>query len=343
MADDPERPVGIGEVSRELGLSPTRIRELADIGLIPVTRTAGGHRRFDLPAVRAAIARRALPEDGLPLATRAEPSWRHELTILGLAEDQVWKRIKQDLDIPPDTKAGRIMAYAFTEMLNNAIDHSESETVAVSFWVSGDQWCFEVKDEGLGVFAKLIAGLHLGSEFESVQELSKGKRTTDPERHSGEGIFFTSKIVDLFRLTSSGVRWTVDNLRNDQALGIVPAVPGTSVQCQVDPHTERVIADTFREFTDDHEFVRTRPVVKLFEIATPFVSRSEARRLLDGLAADFETVEVDFNGVTDVGQGFIDELLRVWPDTHPGKTVVPLNMNAAVRFMVDRIRRRSQT
>ncbi len=116
---------------------------------------------------------------------------------------------------------------------------------------------------------------------------------------------------------------------------------GTSVQCQVDPHTDRVIADIFLEFTDDHEFVRTRPVVKLFEIATPFVSRSEARRLLDGLAADFETVEVDFNGVTDVGQGFIDELLRVWPDTYPGKTVVPLNMNAAVRFMVDRIRRRS--
>jgi hypothetical protein len=82
--------------------------------------------------------------------------------------------------------------------------------------------------------------------------------------------------------------------------------------------------------------VRTRPVVKLFEIGTAFVSRSEARRLLEGLEADFETVEVDFTGITDVGQGFVDELLRVWPTTHPGKTVLPVNMNPAVEFMVRR-------
>ena len=114
---------------------------------------------------------------------------------------------------------------------------------------------------------------------------------------------------------------------------------GTSVQCQIDPHTDRVLADVFREFTQDHAFVRTRPVVKLFEISTAFVSRSEARRLLDGLDADFDIVEVDFAGVIDVGQGFVDELLRVWPATHPGKTVLPINMTPAVEFMV----RRGQT
>ncbi|HUC55750.1 MAG TPA: MerR family transcriptional regulator, partial [Streptosporangiaceae bacterium] len=86
--NEPERLVGIGEVARDLGLSPTWIRELADIGIIPVQRTAGGHRRFDLPAVRAAIARRTLKEDGLPLTPAAEPAWRRELTILGLAEDE---------------------------------------------------------------------------------------------------------------------------------------------------------------------------------------------------------------------------------------------------------------
>ena len=86
----------------------------------------------------------------------------------------------------------------------------------------------------------------------------------------------------------------------------------------------------------DHAFVRTRPVVKLFEIGTVFVSRSEARRLLDGLEADFDTVEVDFTRVTDVGQGFVDELLRVWPSAHPSKTVIPSNMNEAVEFMVRR-------
>jgi hypothetical protein len=50
----------------------------------------------------------------------------------------------------------------------------------------------------------------------------------------------------------------------------------------------------------------------------------------------FDTVEVDFAGVADVGQGFVDDLLRVWPRAHPGKVVIPTNMNPAVEFMVQR-------
>jgi anti-sigma regulatory factor (Ser/Thr protein kinase) len=228
------------------------------------------------------------------------------------------------------------MEYAFTEMLNNAIDHSASDTVTITWWVDTDQWSFEVRDYGVGAYLKLREGLHLASDFEAVQELSKGKRTTDKQRHTGEGIFFTSKAVDIFRLTSSGVRWTVDNLRDDTALGVVPASKGTSVVCQIDPNTDRSLAGVFLEFSRDHAFVRTRPVVKLFEIGTTFVSRSEARRLLDGLESDFDTIEVDFAGVTDVGQGFVDELLRVWPAGHHDKTVIPINMNPAVQFMIGR-------
>jgi len=336
MAENPDHLVRIADVARELGLSASRVRQLADSEAIPSSRTSGGHRLFDLAAVRAAVARRELSAGTPPLARSSTPTWQHELTVLGLAEHEVWQRLADDLRIGTGGNARSIAAYAFMEMLNNAIDHSGSETVLITWWMSPEQWSFEIKDGGLGVYAKLLAGLHLRSEFESVQELSKGKRTTDPARHTGEGIFFTSKVVDFFQLTSSGVRWSVDNLRHDVALGAASAVPGTAVFCQIDPHTDRVIAEVFREFTDDHAFVRTRPVVKLFEIGTAFVSRSEARRLLDGLDADFDTVEVDFTGVTDVGQGFVDELLRVWPTTHPGKSVLPINMNPAVEFMVKR-------
>jgi anti-sigma regulatory factor (Ser/Thr protein kinase) len=328
--------VRIADVARELGLSPTRIRQLADAGVIPSSRTPGGHRLFDLGAVRAAVARRTLPENPLTAIMDAEPSWRHELTLLGLSEDVVWDRAGEDLRLDRASPAGRITGYAFTEMLNNAIDHSGSESVTINWWTDPEQWTFEVRDYGVGVYPRLREGLRLASDFEAVQELSKGKRTTDPVRHTGEGIFFTSKAVDLFRLTSSGVRWTVDNIRHDAALGLVPATEGTSVVCQIDPQTDRTLPDIFQEFTRDHAFVRTRPVVRLFDIGTVFVSRSEARRLLDGLAADFDVVEADFTGVTDVGQGFVDELLRVWPASHPGKTVVPVNMNEAVEFMIRR-------
>jgi len=336
MTEPSKNLVKVAEVARELGLSPTRIRQLADADVIPSTRSPGGHRLFDLGAVRAAIVRRTLPEDPLTVATGAAPSWQHELTLLGLSEDIVWLRVAEDLDLDRESPAGKIMGYAFTEMLNNAIDHSASETATITWWVGTDQWSFEVRDYGVGAFPKLREGLHLASEFEAVQELSKGKRTTDSQRHTGEGIFFTSKAVDIFRMTSFGVRWTVDNLREDIALGLVPESDGTSVVCQVDPQTDRSLASVFHEFSRDFAFVRTRPAVKLFEIGTTFVSRSEARRLLDGLEADFDTVEVDFVGVTDVGQGFVDELLRVWPAAHPRKTVIPINMNSAVQFMIER-------
>jgi hypothetical protein len=139
---------------------------------------------------------------------------------------------------------------------------------------------FEIRDYGVGAYPKLRVGLHLASDFEAVQELSKGKRTTDASRHTGGGIFFSSKAIDIFRLTSSGVRWTVDNLRHDVALGVVPDAVGTSVVCQIDPQTDRELSDVFRQFTNNFSFTTTRPVVKLFEIGTSFVSRSEARRLL---------------------------------------------------------------
>jgi anti-sigma regulatory factor (Ser/Thr protein kinase) len=333
---EPSHLVRIADVARELGLSPSRIRQLADSGVIPSARTAGGHRLFDLGAVRAEVARRTLPEDPLTSAQEAEPSWSQELTLLGLSEAAVWRHVKDDLGLDPESPATRIMGYAFTEMLNNAIDHSGSETVSIRWWANSAQWIFEIRDYGVGAYPKLRVGLGLASDFEAVQELSKGKRTTDQARHTGEGIFFTSKAVDLFRLASSGVRWTVDNIRHDVALGVVDEASGTSVTCQIDPQTERDLAEIFHQFTDNFSFTRTRPIVKLFDIGTSFVSRSEARRLLDGLADDFEIIEVDFTGVSDVGQGFVDELLRVWPQGHPGKIVDPTNMNPAVEFMVRR-------
>jgi anti-sigma regulatory factor (Ser/Thr protein kinase)/predicted DNA-binding transcriptional regulator AlpA len=331
-----ERLVRIGEVAAELGLSPSRIRQLTDSGVVPSARSAGGQRLFDLGEVRAALAKRALPLDPLAVTTEEKPAWHRELTVLGLSEDVIWRRVREDLGLDSESPAGRIMGYAFTEMLNNAIDHSGSNRVTIKWWVTSDQWSFEIRDYGVGAFPKLRTGLALANDFEAIQELSKGKRTTDRARHAGEGIFFTSKAVDIFRLSSSGIRWTVDNLRHDVALGVTPTATGTSAECQIDPQAKRSLPAIFEEFTEDLAFVRTRPVVKLFEAGTTFVSRSEARRLLDGLAADFRTVEVDFTGVSDVGQGFVDELLRVWPDAHPDKTVIPTNMNPAVEFMVRR-------
>jgi hypothetical protein len=63
--------------------------------------------------------------------------------------------------------------------------------------------------------------------------------------------------------------------------------------------------------------------------------RSEAKRLMRGLER-FQEVLVDFTGREEVGQGFVDEVLRVWPSQHPGTAVQPTGMTGPVEFMVKR-------
>lgn len=247
----------------------------------------------------------------------------------------MWRDAQSALELDSKTPATRSTAYAFTEMLNNAIDHSGGAFVDVDLWSDRDRLAFRIRDDGRGVFPHLREALGLAEDVEAIAELSKGKRTTAPDRHTGEGIFFTSKLADVFRLESAGLRWTVDNIRDDHAVGISPVQTGTTVFFEVHAATTKVPTDVFERFTEDFGFVRTRPVVRLFELGRTFVSRSEARRLLAGLD-QFTEIDVDFTGVEEVGQGFVDELFRVWPAGHPGHLIEAINMNPAVEFMVRR-------
>ena len=78
-----------------------------------------------------------------------------------------------------------------------------------------------------------------------------------------------------------------------------------------------------------------RHVIRLSDTDSILMARSEARRVLS-TASGFEEVGVDFAGVEQVGQGFADEMFRVWPSQNPGVHVIPINMNEAVDFMVRR-------
>ena len=92
-----------------------------------------------------------------------------------------------------------------------------------------------------------------------------------------------------------------------------------------------------RPRASDHDFEASgaRVVVRLVELDTDFVSRSEAKRLLANLDR-FREVILDFQGVRGVGQGFVDEIFRVWSRAHPDVKFVPKAMNRAVEFMVRR-------
>lgn len=255
----------------------------------------------------------------------------------GLEEDRLWKEVRPRVSQTIPENADRILYYAFTELVNNAIDHSQGSWVEVAFPSSSSSIVLEVFDDGVGVFEHIRGRMGLPDLLSALQEVSKGKLTTAPDRHTGEGIFFVSKIADFFELESNGLCWKVDNVRIDAAVAEASPRRGTRARFEVDPRKTHTLSQLFEEYTKDYEFSKTRIVVKLFTIGVRFVSRSEAKRLLQGLEK-FREVVLDFSGVKEVGQGFADEVFRVWVAAHPEIRLVPENISSTVAFMVRRAR-----
>lgn len=265
----------------------------------------------------------------------AQGAWPRE----SLAEDAVWR----ELETPIRSRVSRanvrsILRYGLTEMVNNAIDHSRGGSVAVRVVEPGDRISFEVEDDGVGIFAHVMEARGLASPFEAVAELQKGKVTTMPEAHTGEGIFFTSRMADRMTIESGTTRWVIDGRKGDQAIETAPARVGTLVHFEIAKDSGRTTLDVFGSFTNaDVGFSRSRTSIKLFREGDEIVSRSEARRLLAGLER-FEEVQLDFHQVRGIGQGFADEVFRVWQREHPMTKLVVANADPAVRFTIDRAR-----
>ncbi len=267
----------------------------------------------------------------------------------GLEEDRVFDMIKKEtgifLDLPKNV--ADILEYGFTEMLNNAIEHSQSADVRVSMkrpptGQAGDAAVvrFEVLDRGIGLFENLMHVRKLSNVQEAIQDLLKGKQTTMPERHSGEGIFFTRRAADAFMVTSSDRRLLFDNRRDDFTVATVPAMVGTKITLVIDIDSPRVLRDVFKPFTDEEfEFSTTEVTIHLYQPggSVDFISRSQARRLLVGLEK-FKKIILDFSHVATVGQGFADEIFRVWHRHHPDVIFETRNTNQDIDFMLSRAR-----
>jgi len=235
-----------------------------------------------------------------------------------------------------------IFTYAFLEMFNNAIDHSSSKSIQVDVGTKEGRLFFVVRDRGIGVFRNVMRERHLRSEIEAIQDLLKGKVTTQPRVHSGEGIFFTSKISDVFSLSSYNHRLKIDNVADDISIKKNPrATRGTQVYFSVALNTTKHLNDVFKQYThtapdSDYGFDKTEVKIKLYIMGGIHVSRSQARRVLSGLEK-FKTVVLDFERVPSVGQAFADEIFRVFKRAHPDIRLQPVNMNDAVAFMVNRV------
>ncbi len=217
-----------------------------------------------------------------------------------LQEDLVWStEIKAAIEPLPDNVIN-IWHHGFTEMFNNAIDHSGGTAILVSINKTAISTEISISDDGVGIFKKIQSEFDLLDERHAIFELSKGKLTTDPKNHSGEGIFFTSRMFDKFSILSGGLYFSHERGKPaDWLLERSKAHPGTSVFMQLNNHTARTTKKVFDEYTqgDDYAFDKTVVPVDLAKYgADELVSRSQAKRLLSRVEL-FKQVVFDFKSV----------------------------------------------
>lgn len=263
---------------------------------------------------------------------------RRILHIKGLQENIVLSNIKSKTGIFMSISANvsNIVSYAFTEMLNNAIEHSQSETIEIVMEKGEENIFFRVIDKGVGIYNNIMQKKHLHDQLEAIQDLTKGKLTTAPEAHSGEGIFFTSKVSDLLIIQSSRKKLVFDNLLNDIFIKDIGNIAGTKITFSISLDSKRSLNNIFKQYTDDSfEFSKTRVVVKLYKKGLEYISRSQARRIISGLDK-FKMVILDFKEIETVGQGFADEIFRVWKSSFPHIDIVYKSASENVRFMIKR-------
>lgn len=256
-----------------------------------------------------------------------------------LAEDIVWRSdIESSLGQLPENVFD-IWHYGFTEMFNNVIDHAEGSSVEILLRKNAAVAELAIIDNGIGIFRKIQSKLELVDERHAILELSKGKLTTDPTNHTGEGIFFTSRMFDAFDIISGGVYFSHKfGDAEDWILERARPESGTTVWMKLNNHTSRTLKKVFAKFTSNDEFGFTKTVVpvRLAQYGDDkLISRSQAKRLLARVDR-FRTVIFDFTEVESIGQSFADEVFRVFASRHPEIELVAIKTNSAVNRMIER-------
>lgn len=328
-----ENEVRASDIVKETGFSRAYInrflKELREEGKIVLLGKA--NKAKYVPAEKGVVAK----------AQKEILIFRRVLENKNIAEDVVLDGIKKHTGIffalPKNTV--QILDYAFTEMLNNAIEHSKSKMINLSVERSDGVVHFDVVDAGIGIFNNIMQKRKLKSEMEAIQDLIKGKETTSPEEHSGEGIFFTSKVGNQLIIQSSKKKLIFDNVLDDIFVKDIKNRKGTKVSFTVSSKSKNDLNKIFRKYAGDgFEFSKTQVLVNLYKAGAGYVSRSQARRILTGLEK-FKTIILDFQGVDTIGQAFADEMFRVWKNRHPNIDIQCQNSNENIDFMIKRAHR----
>ncbi|MDE2370340.1 MAG: DUF4325 domain-containing protein [Burkholderiales bacterium] len=259
--------------------------------------------------------------------------------IAGLEEDAPWRHdFAPCFELAPELL--RMVRHAYTELLNNAVSHSGGTQVTVSMRQTPLQVQLLISDDGCGLFERIQQGHAIADPALAMFELAKGKLTTSPDRHRGHGLYFSSRLADVFDIHANGVAYQCRNWDERRwHAGRPVARVGTTVFLAFAIGTPRTLGEVARRHSADGAGTRfdcTEVPLHLLGQdgggGLSLVSRAEARRVVARLAG-FERAELDFGGIAEIGQGFADELFRVLHRELPRLELVPRRMSERVAAM----------
>ena len=306
---------------------------------------------FQVSRTTAAKHLRALVEDGAIRASGNTRAREHfpvvvshvfSVKVDGLEEDRLWRDTVLPLVKPAPDNVLSICQWGFTEMVNNAMEHSETDKMEIKVRTTGATISLIISDEGIGIFNKIQRDHNLNDPRHALLELSKGKLTSDEEHHSGEGIFFTSRMVDKFMIESGELAFLRHNKKDDWLLQVEDTQhrKGTLIFLEISrtaTQTTQEIQERFAIPSGDFDFSKTHVPLKLAVYESErLVSRSQAKRLL-ARVEKFREVMLDFEGVDTIGQAFADEIFRVFQNAHPGVEIVPIHAKPRIQGMITRV------
>ena len=235
-----------------------------------------------------------------------------------------------------------ICQFGFTEMVNNVVSHSAAKKMRVVVERNPVLIKLMVCDDGVGIFRKIQQAFGYSDPRQALLELAKGKVTSDPDRHTGEGIFFASKMFDAFSLWSEDLYYARSQKGEDDWLIEVEdrlSYKGTAVVMEIHPNSSRTSKAVFDMYAsgENNDFSRTHVPIKLARYEKEqLISRSQARRILARFER-FSEVILDFQGVDMIGQGFADEIFRVFRREHPEIDLLVFNASATIQGMIKHV------
>lgn len=308
----------------------------------------GCSRRQANLALRKLMALQWLQSQGTPRKPRFTPGPLRQVVqryaLQGLQEDLPWRRdFAPFFDLPPAVQ--HMVQHAFTELVNNAIDHSGGSAVTVSLRQTPLQAQLLVSDDGCGLFSRIAQSFDIDDPALAMLELSKGKLTSAPERHSGHGLFFTARLGDVFDIHANASAWQrrVWERRawRPARPSAVSTRPGTSVYMAIALDTPRTLDSVLQAHSasgSSYDFARTEvPMQLMAPVGAMLASRADAKRAVRRLET-FRHAELDFSGISNIGHGFADELFRVFTREHPALELHPVGMSPQVAAMVASVR-----